>query len=135
MSQMLTSVFSVLLSEYGYNDSCFLTGKNTDLYREMYMKCEDENFRNECIERMVDKLVPLRTMLHLTQSDLAELLGIGRQTVVAIENKKRPMTWSIFLSLMFIFSQRPETKTLLDLFGIYTDELKDLYQNGDLREM
>lgn len=99
------------------------------------MNSDIESIRDRYIEKMVNKLVPLRSMLHLTQSDLAKLLGIGRQTVVSIENKKRPMTWSIFLSLMFIFSQRPETRPLLEIFEIYTDELKDMYQNGNLMEM
>lgn len=88
-----------------------------------------ENSKQMVIDKMLDNLVVLRTMLHLTQAELATLIGLGRQTYVSIENRKRKMTWGTFLSLMFVFSQNEETKKLLELFEIYTPEMKKIYSD------
>ena len=87
----------------------------------------EESIKLKAIENLTSNLVVLRMMLHLSQSDLAELIGMGRQTLVAIENRKRRMTWSVFLSLVFVFYQNKETRRLLEIFDIYTDELKAIY--------
>lgn len=80
------------------------------------------------IKKMTQSLPALRTMLQLSQAQLAELIGVGRQTLVAFETGKRTMTWNTFLSLLFVFSQREETKELLSVLGIYTNELKSVYR-------
>lgn len=94
----------------------------------MYMALNEETKRM-AIKNMSDNLVALRTMLHLTQAQLAELMGVTRQTLVLYETGKRVMTWNTFLSLMFIFTQKKETRELLNILNIYTNELKDLYDN------
>lgn len=92
-------------------------------------KALNEETKRMAIKNMSDNLVALRTMLHLTQAQLAELMGVTRQTLVLYETGKRVMTWNTFLSLMFIFTQKKETRELLNILNIYTDELKDLYDN------
>lgn len=97
----------------------------------MYKKLSEES-KNISIKRMSDNLVALRTMLHLTQAQLAEIMGVTRQTLVLYETGKRVMTWNTFLSLMFIFTQKRETRELLNILNIYTDDLKDLYDNDNV---
>lgn len=96
----------------------------------MYKKLSEESKSNS-IKNMSDNLVSLRTMLHLTQAQLAEIMGVTRQTLVLYETGKRVMTWNTFLSLMFIFTQKRETRELLNILNIYTDEMKDLYGNDN----
>ena len=88
-----------------------------------------EQMKDLAVENMAKNLTVLRTMLHLSQVELATLIGVGRQTLVAIETRKRKMTWSTFLSLLFIFYQNKETNALLEIFGIYTTELKEIYSD------
>ena len=80
--------------------------------------------RQLLIERMADNLPTLRAKLGLTQEDLADLVGVSRHTVISMETKKRPMTWNTFLSLILIFSGNSETKLLLKVLGILTQELE-----------
>lgn len=89
----------------------------------------EERIKKECIENMTNNLCALRTMLHLSQADLATLIGVARSTIVYIENKQRKMTWSTFLSLLFVFSQNKETKELLKFFEIYPDKMQKIYSN------
>lgn len=88
-----------------------------------------EQMKELAVENMVKNLTVLRTMLHLSQVELATLIGVGRQTLVAIETRKRKMTWSTFLSLLFVFSQNKETSSLLEIFGIYSAEMKEIYSD------
>lgn len=89
----------------------------------------DDKTKEMSIENMTKNMVALRTMLHLSQAELADLIGVGRQTLVAIETRKRKMTWGTFLSLLFVFSQNKETNSLLEIFGIYTPKMKGIYSD------
>lgn len=73
--------------------------------------------------RMSDQLLVLRTVLRLSQADLAERIGVSRQTIIALENNKKPISWNTFLSLILVFSKNRNTAQLLKLYDIYTDEL------------
>ena len=90
-------------------------------------KSISEQQKAEVINNMTKNLVALRTMLHLTQTQLAEMMGITRQSLVLYETGKRSMTWNTYLSLLLIFTQRQETNNLLSIMGIYPDELKEIY--------
>lgn len=79
--------------------------------------------KDEFISLMVQNLSVLRTKLNLSQEDLADVLGVTRQTISAIENGQRNMSWTMFLSLVLIFLKNRETKRLIVLLGIYTKEL------------
>lgn len=83
----------------------------------------DELSKEKIVANMTNNLVVLRTKLRLTQIELARRVGIGRQTLMDIENKKRPMTWSTFMSLLCIFRENKDTSSLLDFYCIYTEEL------------
>ena len=77
----------------------------------------------ELITRMTDNLKVLRNKLSFTQEELAEKVGISRQTLVNIENKKRDMSWNTFVALITVFRAENSTSDLLNHFGIYTEEL------------
>ena len=82
-------------------------------------------------QHMSQKLLVLRTMLRLSQAELAQVIGVSRQTVVAMEANKRPISWNTFLSLILVFSKHKSTNQLMRLCGIYTDELDRYLFAGD----
>lgn len=83
----------------------------------------EEVKKDELLEKMSKNLKVLRNKLGLTQGELALKIGISRQTLVNIENKKRVMSWSTFVALLTVFRAECSTSGLLDHFGIYTTEL------------
>lgn len=82
--------------------------------------------KDELVKMMAQNLSVLRAKLNLSQEDLADVLGVTRQTISAIENGQRNMSWTVFLSLVLIFLKNRETKRLMVLLGIYTKELNSL---------
>lgn len=79
--------------------------------------------KNEFVEKLESNLLLLRNKLKLKQSELAERIGISRQTLLEIENGKRKMQWNVFISLLSVFRADKGTSDLLDYYGIYTPEL------------
>jgi len=73
--------------------------------------------------KMTENLKVFRNKLDLTQGDLANKIGISRQTLVNIENKNRKMSWNTFVALVTVFRAEKNTSDLLDHFGIYTTDL------------
>ncbi len=76
------------------------------------------------IQKLVDELPVLRAKLDLSQEELGERIGLSRQMVVAIENRRRPMTWNTYLAVMMVFLHNRSTAQLIRALGVYTDELR-----------
>ena len=90
----------------------------------------DEKQKNILIENMSDNLPTLRKKMRISQEGLAEKIGVSRSTIATIERKKKTMTWNMFLSLVLIFTKNSETDKLLNVMGIYTDELNDFIKSN-----
>lgn len=84
----------------------------------------EERMKRQLCETMAENLPVLRNKAGLTQENLARIIGLTRQTIVAVETGKRMLPWNTFLSLILIFSKNNQTERLLEFFGIYTKELE-----------
>ena len=69
--------------------------------------------RSLLTSRLVAELPVLRTKLGASQDDLANLIGISRQTYSSIETKRRKMSWGIYLSLILVFDSNESTHAFL----------------------
>ena len=85
----------------------------------------NEKEKKLLVDNMTENLPMLRKKLEITQEELANLIGVSRSTIMAIENQKREMTWNMFLSLVLIFTKNKDTDMLLNVLEIYTDKLND----------
>jgi len=89
--------------------------------------------RERIVDAFTDILPMLRTRLGITQKELGERVGATRQTILFAENKKRPLTWSMFLSLAFLFWVEPRTRPFLMASGVINEELsKILFGNTSM---
>ena len=79
--------------------------------------------KNELTKKMSDNLLMFRKKLRLKQAELAEKIGISRQTLLEIEKGRRTMQWNTFVALLTVFRADCGTSDLLGYFGIYTPEL------------
>ena len=83
----------------------------------------DMNYKNECMCALANYLSPLRAKAGITQDSLANMIGISRQTYYAIENRKRNMSWSTFIALIFYFDANERTKEMLHSLGLFPNGL------------
>ncbi|MGC4018565.1 MAG: helix-turn-helix domain-containing protein [Muricomes sp.] len=86
-------------------------------------KRRDGSMQDEYLGRMVKNLSVLRASVDLTQKQLGEKLGVSRQTIVAIENGKSPLTWSLYLAIVLVFQQFEESKELLEKLELFSTRI------------
>lgn len=82
-------------------------------------KSEQKNY----IERFTLELPALRAKAGISQGELSAAVGVSRQTYSAVEGKKRPMTWSTYLSLLFFFDYNVQTHDMLRGSGVFPEPL------------
>lgn len=87
----------------------------------------DKEIIDTCISCLTKELPFLRKMNHLTQKDLAEILGISRQTITNIESGSSKMKWSVFLAIMFIFNLDHKTSDYLKTIEMPYSDLKEWF--------
>lgn len=83
----------------------------------------DETLREQLISRLVDELPVLRTKLGVSQTEIANLIDISRQTYSSIETKKRKMSWGIYLSLILVFDSNKQTHDLIRKEGLFPQSI------------
>ncbi len=88
--------------------------------RECTLGKDEKQRLIHCLAR---SLRGLRAMCGWSQEKLASIIGVTRQTVLAVENGKRDMTWTMFLAFSFLFLGNERTKKSFIASGAYTDEL------------
>ena len=84
---------------------------------------EKEKFKTAYIDKLAENLSMLRAKAGVTQGDVADRIGIARQTYSAIECGRNKMSWNTFMSLIFFFKENKKTKDVIKLLGIYDDML------------
>jgi len=84
----------------------------------------NEKTKKELMGILTNELKVLRAKAEITQQELADKLGVSRQTYGMIENKTQDMNWSQFLALTFLFRNNEDTKKMLEWIGAYTPELE-----------
>lgn len=99
------------------------------MVQEKYSIAED--YKDASIEILIDNLPSLRARIGITQEELANIIGVSRQTYYSIETKKREMSWPIFLAIVFIFDCVRETSEMIRDLRIYPIDLVMRF-NGDL---
>jgi len=79
---------------------------------------------------MASNLSTLREKAKLTQDELADRLGLTRQTISAIENDKRDMQWSTFSVLIMFFASNEEIQQIMVAMGIINSNVERLFSIG-----
>ena len=52
-------------------------------------------------------------------------LGLTKTTLNHIENYKKELTWSNFITIVLLLMQNEDTKPLVELMGLYPEDLKN----------
>lgn len=80
--------------------------------------------RNALMEHMAAELPGIRKQLKITQEDLAEKTGVDAVKIKAVENGKRSLKWSEFMSILFVIWNNDIGKGILDSKELFPDTLK-----------
>lgn len=75
---------------------------------------ELKSVKSDLVEELKSMLPILRASIAISQRELAEYIGVSRQTYCALEQGKRDISWNTFLSLFLFFTTNEKTKVLLN---------------------
>ena len=86
--------------------------------------------KKELIAAITPELVPLRSKAGISQGELANLIGVSRQTYGAIERGDREMSWNTYLSLVLFYDYNKKTRQMLGAIGAFPREIVMRFNNG-----
>lgn len=86
--------------------------------------------KDKFIATLTPNLTILRTSTEISQEELANLIGVSRQTYSAIERKVRKMAWSTYLSLVLFYDHNRKTHKLIRQLSIFPIELVIRFNDG-----
>lgn len=81
-----------------------------------------DDARATLISDLTAELATLRAKEKLTQEELANAIGISRQTYSQIKCGKIKMSWSTYLAILFFYSTKESTAKLLEALGLYPNK-------------
>ena len=79
--------------------------------------------RQQLIGNLVERLPAIRKKAHLSQDDLASMVGKSRQKISDIERRSAPMGWDTYLAVC----------TMLEIAGAFDPESDAWYYNDKSR--
>lgn len=87
------------------------------------MMREISELKNELYEQLLSELPVLRARLGITQEMLAVKVGCSRQTVNAIEKRKKALTWQLFMAIITVFNLDDSTRKMLNDISGFNEKL------------
>lgn len=86
--------------------------------------------KDSFIALLTPNLTVLRAKAEISQEELANLIGVSRQTYSAIERKTRKMAWSTYLSLVLFFDHNQKTHKMIRQLSIFPRDLIIRFNDG-----
>ena len=87
--------------------------------------------RNTIVELLRKELPVLRAKARISQEDIAEKIGISRQTYSSIETGKREMSWTTFLALIAYFQNNESTKKMIGEINGLPEGIEMIMESSD----
>ena len=87
--------------------------------------------RNTIVELLRKELPVLRAKARISQEDIAEKIGISRQTYSSIETGKREMSWTTFLALIAYFQNNASTKKMIGEINGLSEGIEMIMESSD----
>lgn len=81
------------------------------------------NLKSELYNELIEEMPVLRARLGITQEVLAMKVGSSRQTVNSVENRKKDMTWQLFMAIMAVFNHDETTRKMLSDIPGFNEKL------------
>ncbi len=98
-----------------------------------------EHYKEVSILLLQANLPSLRARIGISQEEMANIIGVTRQTYYAIESGKRRMMWSAYMALLFFFNSIDSTAEMMRELRVFPTELVMLFNDEiskqDLEDM
>lgn len=83
--------------------------------------------RKLVVGRMAAELPKIRETLGLSVDQVADKVGMDRDQLYAVETRRRDLTWSEYLSLLFLFWRDDIGQEIVEAKGLFPGELREAF--------
>lgn len=87
--------------------------------------------KNKVCEYTAKNLRMMRKKLNLKQGDLAELTGTTHRRISEIENGKIPLSWTLYLAIVTVFSLNSATRNTQEYREMVSDNIVRFISGGE----
>ena len=89
--------------------------------------------KSSLMEQFRDELPVLRAKGRLSQENIAEKIGISRQTFNAIETGKREMNWTTILALVALFQNNEQTRYMIESMNGFNEGMVEIMESSGMK--
>lgn len=82
------------------------------------------------MDEMVKDMASLRMLIGLSAADMGNIIGISESAYKSIEAGKRELSWNQYMALLFVFQYNEKTASVVDVLGLYPEQVKDRIRKG-----
>lgn len=97
------------------------------------------HFSNETKEKLINKLTlalpALRGAVGASQDEIANIIGLSRQTYNSIELRKRKMTWGTYMALILFFDYNPLSHNTIRQMEVFPYQLDECWLSGKMEQL
>lgn len=83
------------------------------------------------VNALMPELALLRAKAEVSQEQIANLIGVSRQTYGAIERGSRKMSWSTYLALILFYDYNRKTHKIIRKLSAFPHTLIKRFNDGD----
>lgn len=90
--------------------------------------------KDALIKRLTAELPALRGAVGATQEEIANAIGISRQTYGSIESQQRKMSWNTYMSLILFFDYNPNSHHTIRQLDAFPYQLDECWLSGKMQQ-
>lgn len=89
--------------------------------------------KDELIKKLTFSLPALRGITKATQDEMANVIGVSRQTYNAIEVQKKKLTWNNYMALLLFFDYNPDSHIAIRQLEAFPSQLDECWLLDEAR--
>lgn len=95
----------------------------------------DKETKESLIRKLTVELPTLRGAVGASQDEIANVIGVSRQTYNSIELQKRPMSWSLYMALILFFDYNPSSHDTIRQLDVFPYQLDECWLSGKMGQI
>lgn len=94
-----------------------------------------KEMKDELIDKLTTVLPALRGAVGVSQDEIANAIGLSRQTYNSIELKKRRMTWGTYMALILFFDYNPSSHYTIRQLEVFPNQPDECWLSGKMEQV
>lgn len=91
--------------------------------------------KEQLIGKLTAELPALRGAVGASQDEIANIIGVSRQTYNSIELQKRKMSWGTYMALILFFDYNPSSHYTIRQLDVFPYQLDECWLSGKMEQV